>query len=818
MKTLVDLFKTFEFKNKVVFVYRTGIRRFSYSYRDLYLNSLKMAIYLKSRGIKKGDRVAIWAPNHPFWCISYFGIILAEGIVVPIDFASGKKRAETIIKLSGAKFVIQSIYKFEKISSKNGLRTVALEDLIFILKEQEEMKGLPNFNEGETVEIVYTSGTTGDPKGVVLTHRNIMSNIIGASEHINLPKNFNFLSVLPLSHMFEQTVGFLLPLYQGDKVIYLRTVKPSSIMEALNKEDVATILTVPKFLLLLKNTVERELAAKGLKIFLKSDFTKKIISPLVRRKFGKNFIGFISGAAALPLDVFLFWKSMGIKVVEGYGLTECSPIVSGNTLSVQTPGSVGWVLKDFKMKIDNQELLVKGPSVFSGYFQNPEKTKQAFKDGWFRTGDFAQIDSQNRIFIKGRKKDVIVNSSGINIYPDEIEPILNQINGVKDSCVIGLDNGEGEEVHAVLLLKDRKANLNKIIKLVNEKLDPLQRIESFSIWKELDFPRTTTLKAQKFKIKEAILNQDKKRDLEAIEDPLIFILANVSHKKKTEIKENSILTSDLGLNSLSRLELVNYLEQQFRIDLEDTLINQRTTVADLRKFLEKKRKAKKQSGLWLWLNNPLGRMLREGLDMLLQKPLTNLFFDLKSYGLSNLDKIKGPVIFISNHVSYLDQPVIMFSLPRKIRYKIASATREEFFFTQEGTSSFKKLLFLYIMVAGNIFLLPQKRGFRKSLAFMGNLVDRGVSLLIFPEGTRTRNGKLQNFMSGLGLMVKEFQIPVVPIKIVGMEKIFPRSAKFPKKGKCEVIFGEPIEFTTQSPSEIVQKSHDAILRLDKRSY
>jgi long-chain acyl-CoA synthetase len=810
MKTLIDLFALFEKRNKEVFIYRTGIRRFTYSYLQLYSYSLKMAAYLLKQGIKKGDRVAIWAPNDPFWAISYFGIILAGAIVVPIDFASGEKRAETITKLSGTKFIIQSIYKFEKIKQ---LKTVMIEDLIFLLRSQNPIKELPAVKPDDMVEIVYTSGTTGDPKGAVLSHKNIISNIVGACDHISLPKNFNFLSILPLSHMFEQAVGFLIPLYRGDKVIYLRTIKPSSIMEALNKEDIATMLTVPKFLLLLKNTVERELVIKGLRIFLFSGFSKNIISPLVRRKFGKNFKMFISGAAALPLDVFKFWQEMGIKVVEGYGLTECSPIVCANTIEKQVAGSVGTVLKDFEVKFDKQELLVKGPSVFSEYFQNSLESRKAFKDGWFKTGDYAQIDTQGNVFIKGRKKDIIVSASGINIYPDEIEAVLNRVDGIKDVCVIGLDKGKGEEVHAVFLLKNEDLNIHKIIQSVNEDLDPLQRIESFSIWPEIDFPRTTTLKIQKFKVKEKILNQNKNNQFEQINDPLISLLVNVSHKSRVEIKEDSILTSDLGLNSLSRLELVNYLEQQFRIDLEDTLINQNTTVSDLRKLLEKKKKAKKQRGLWLWLNNPIGRIMREMLDILLQKSISNLFFDLKSYGLSNLKDIKGPVIFISNHVSYLDQPAIMYSLPRRIRYKIASATREEFFFTQEGTSLFKKILFLYTMVAANIFLLPQKRGFRKSLSFMGNLIDHGVSILIFPEGTRTRNGKLQNFMAGLGLMVKEFQVPVVPIRILGMEKIFPRGSKLPKKGKCQVVFGKPIEFTTQSPQEIIDISHRAILNL-----
>lgn len=819
MKTLIDLFELFKQRGREeVFVYRTGIRRFTFTYSDIYQSSLQMASYLASSGIKKGDRVAIWAPNSPSWAFVYFGILLSGAIVVPIDFNGGKNRAETISKLSKAKFIIQSIYKFEKINpltlySRSGLKTVMIEDLIFIIKSFNPINKIEQIKSEDIAEIVYTSGTTGDPKGVVLTHGNIISNIVHATNHISMPKRYNFLSVLPLSHMLEQTAGFLIPLYRGDKIIYLRTIKPSGIMQAFKEEGICAMIGVPRFLSLLKNTIERELSSKHLTKLLHFPIIKKIIAKSIHKKFGKNFQMFITGGAALPADVFMFWKNLEFRVIEGYGLTECSPIVSANTFEEQIPSSVGKPLKNVKVKIEDHELLVKGENIFSKYYENPKATDEAFKDGWFRTGDYVEIDKNGNIFIKGRKKDVIVNASGINIYPEEIESVLNKIEGVKESCVIGLQKEEGEEVHASLILKNKDINPQKIIQSANNKLDPLAQITGFSVWKDFDFPRTPTLKIQKFKVKEIILNENSKVKPQARRDTLIVLIANVCKKTEDKIKENSILTLDLGLTSLSRLELVNYLEQEYRVDLEDTMINQETTVADLRKLLERREKIKKQRGLWLWTNSTIGYKIREFLDNILHKPISHLFLDLQSHGFSPLEKIKGPVVFIANHVSYLDQPAIMYSLPGKIRYKTASATREEFFFSRDGTPFFRKILFLYSMIGFNTFLLPQKSGFRKSLAFMGKLIDNNVNILIFPEGTRSKDGKLQDFMSGLGLLVKELQVPVVPIKIMGMEKIYPRGTKFPKKGKCVVIFGKPIEFTTETPSEIVEKSHKAILNL-----
>ena len=834
MKTLIDLFELFKKRNSEAFIYRTGIRRFTFTYANLYESSLLMASYLKEQGIKKGDKVAIWAPNSPSWAFSYFGILLSGAIAIPIDFASGKTRAENIFRLSGAKFIIQSNYKFEKLKTNpstghstvssdrigSRLKTVMIEDLSFMIKSLNPINKIEQIKDTEIAEIVYTSGTTGDPKGVVLTHKNIVSNILGATNHVSMPRKLNFLSVLPMSHMLEQTVGFLIPLFGGDKIIYIRTIKPSQILEAFKDEHIGIMLVVPRFLSLLKNTIERELSQKHLTGLLHFDLTRKIIAKSVRKKFGQNFQMFVTGGAALPLDVFSFWKDLNFKVIEGYGLTECSPIVSGNTFETQIAGSVGKALKEVRIKVEDNELLVKGDNVFSGYYNNPKATIGAFKNGWFRTGDLVDVDKDKNIFIKGRKKDLIVNSSGINIYPSEIESILNKIDAVKDSCVMGIDKGEGEKVHAVLLLKNKNTDPAKIIRSANEKLDPMIQIEEFSVWEEFDFPRTTTLKVQKFRVKEKILDKSNKEGIKINTDTLISLVANVSKKSTDEIKENSILTSDLGLNSLSRLELVNFLEQEYRVDLEDTVINQNTTVSDLRELLEKRGKIKKQRGLWLWTNNKLGISLRKTMDFIFHIPISHLFFDLEVRGRSSLKNIKkpaspqgGPVVFISNHVSYLDQPAIMYSMPRGLRYKTASATREEFFISEDGTPFFRKILFLYSMIGFNTFLLPQKSGFRKSLEFMGKLIDNNVNILIFPEGTRSKDGKLQDFMSGLGLLVKELQVPVVPIKILGMEKIFPRGSWFPNKGKCTVIFGKPIEFTTETPSEIIEKSRKAVLNL-----
>ncbi len=809
METLIDLLYLFKKRDKKeAFIYRTGIRRFTFSYGEIYTLSLKMSTFLEKSGIKKGDKVAIWAPNSPFWAVSFFGILLKGAIVVPIDFASGKQRVLDIINHSGAKFIIQSHYKFEKISQ---IKSAAIEDLIFYLKNVPAMNQFPRLTKKDICTIVYTSGTTGNPKGVVLTHKNLVANIKQASEHIHFPQSFTFLSVLPLSHLFEQTGGFLTALFRGDKIVYIRTIKPSSIMETLLKEKISGMLVVPRILQLLKSSIEREFDSMGLGVFLKNDIFKKIVSPFIHKKFGSNFQMFISGGAALQVDIFNFWNSLGFKVVEGFGLTECSPILTANTFEEQTAGSVGKAVKGVKIKLINNELLVKGDNVFSSYYKNPKETNNSFYKGWFRTGDLATQDRQGNIYIKGRKKDLIVKSSGVNINPQEIEDVLNKINGVKDSCVLGIDKGGGEETHAVILLKDKNYNKDEILRKANEKLDPLSQIESISIWKDFDFPRTTTLKIQKFKVRESLTSN--KFISERSKDTLISLLSGISKKPVESIQEDSYLTSDLGMDSLSRLELINFLEQEYRLDLDDSFINQNTKVSDIRILIQKREGKYKKSGLWLWTNGYFGRKIRVVLDNLIHIPVSKIIFDLDIKGVSNLKTIKPPVIFISNHVSYLDQPAIMFSLPPSWRYNTATAIREEFFFNTRKKDLYHRLFFPYTIVAFNGFLLPQKSGFRRSLSFMGKLIDSKVNILIFPEGTRSRTGHIASFMQGLGLMAKELQVPIVPIRIFGMEKIFPKGAILPKRGKCVVRFGKPMKFTIEPLSEIVSKSRQAVLAL-----
>jgi len=826
MNGLVDLFESFKERgNRPALIYRSGVRRTSCSYADLHTLSCKMASFLAAAGVAPGDRVLIWGPNHPSWVIAFWGIVARGAVVVPVDFMSGQERAENIARFSGAAFAVQSRMKPEPL---NGISSVVMEDLELHLKNYTPSIDLARASCDELCELVYTSGTTGAPKGVALSHKNLLANVRQISAQFpTVGADFRFLSLLPLSHMFEQTAGFLLPLYLGGSIIYLRTLKPSAIMEAFAEEDVYAMIAVPRLLQLLKSSVERELESKGLlRLFSRLcsfsqnrslEVRRKIFFP-IQKKFGRNFKLFVSGGAPLSPDTFRFWSSAGFRVIEGYGLSETSPVLTTNRLEKQVCGAVGWAVPGVELRLENGEVQARGDNIFSGYYNNAAATQDAFTpDGWFRTGDLGAYDESGALVIKGRAKEVIVTGAGINVYPDELEDVLLRTAGVRDGCVIGLDKGSGEEVHAVIVPDGSGRAIEEILTEVNTSLDELHRITGFSLWPDPELPKTTTLKVQKFIVKKRLLGPaEAGAEGGGSADRLRAMIARVLGCPASTVSEESCLVADLGLTSIARLELANALEQEFRIDLDDAAIGPQTRVADLRSIIIKREKSPAPKGLRLWTAAEPVRSLRRIADALFHRPLFRLFVTLKPEGSGNITKLGTPVLFISNHVSYLDQPTVMGAIPPEVRYRTATAAWAEFFFVNFSSllgRLWKSAAFEYCSILMGVFPLPQSSGFRATVKHMGRLVDRGNSLLLFPEGERTQDSGLLPFQKGLGVMVQELGVPVVPVAIIGLEKIMPRGATWPKKGAVRVVFGTPLDFAGKNPDEIVRLSEASVRAL-----
>lgn len=824
MKTLIDLFATFEaLGRKTAFVNRTGVRRLVVSYGEFHDLVLKMANLLAKYGVAQGDRVLIWAPNSSWWAVAYWGIIVRGAVAVPVDIMSDLARAESIRILTRSEVVLQSRFKPERIAAASSL---LLEDLQFLLEDVGPISERAVVTPEDTAQLIYTSGTTGNPKGVILTHKNLVANMTQINLQVPIiTSRFTFLSLLPLSHMFELMGGFLTPLYRGAAIVYLRTLKPSAIMSALGEEDIYVIMSVPRLMQLLKTSIEHDLEEKHLSgLFriltrLALRFPKGIRRLFffpVQGTFGGNFTLFVSGGAALSPEDFTFWDSMGFTVLEGYGLTETSPVLCVNTMERQQAGSVGPPLPGVQVKIDNKEVLVRGDNVFPGYYQNDRATRDAFtEDGWFHTGDFGELGPDGWLMIKGRQKEMIVTGSGVNVYPDELEVTLNRIAGVKESSVIGLEKDGAEEVHAVLILDGSGILPENIIAQANSHLDALQQITGFSIWKEPEFPKTTTLKIKKFAVKETVAKGLAGSDVSVSQDNLVNLIARVTGTSTEQIREESLVVSELGLTSIDRVELVNSLEQEYRLDIEDSQIGPETKVSDLRQMIVKREKNRPHDHFRFWTNGRFFRSVRMVWDTVFHDPLFRRFATLTVVGGAEVEKLAGPVIFVSNHLSYLDYIAVMCALPSKIRYRTATAAWEEFFFGDyHGLNRIvRRLSYEYASILLNLFPLPQSQGFSRSLSYMGRLTDAGFNILLFPEGEHSKDGLMHGFHLGLGTMVRELVIPVVPIKISGTFQILPHGANFPKQGPVTVTFGEPLHFRNEEQADIVETTRQAVERL-----
>lgn len=806
-------------------VYRSGVRRFSYSYAQLYDYACRMASYLESEGIVPGDRVLLWGPNSHSWAFAFWGMVARGAVVVPVDFMSGADRAKSIAEHAGVSFVVQSRAKQEKLV---GLPSIMLEDVESLLSNINACDSIFGSSPEEICEIVYTSGTTGDPKGVVLTHANLTANlrqVLALFPLLN--ENYTFLSLLPLSHMFEQMAGFLAPLSLGGSVVYLRTLKPSAIMDAFAEEDIYAMVAVPRLLQLLRGSVEQKFGSIGAAGLLRTLLSIAPALPIhvrrllffpVHRRFGRNFRLVVSGGAPLGAELFHFWDSAGFTMVEGYGLTETSPVLTANSMERQVPGSVGWPLPGVELKLPYGEVLARGPNVFKGYYRNEEATKCAFTDdGWFRTGDLGELDESGALVIRGRSKDLIVTGGGVNVYPEEVEAFFAGVAGVKEVTVLGIDRGSGEEVHAVIVPDGSGRAIGDIANEVNNSLDESQRITGFSLWPEQELPKTTTLKVRRFVVKDRLMRaREGSSTALPVADRLVMIISGLLGCNPAEVTENAFLVADLGLTSIARLELVNILEREFRTDLDETAIGPRTRIADLRDMIASRGGIHSRKGLRLWTATLPVRWIRRFFDLLLHRPLVGLFVSLEARGVANLASLERPVLFIANHTSYLDQPAVMFSLPPALRYRCATAAWAEFFFVNFKNvfqHAWKRSAFEYCSLALGVFPLPQASGFRPALQHMGRLVERGESILVFPEGARSADGRMLPFQRGLAVMVGELSVPVVPVGIKGLEHVLPRGAWRPRRGKVIVTFGKPLNFSGESPGDIVGAAENGVRSL-----
>ena len=802
--TVVDFLRgaVEKYGSRDALLFKPTFRYLRWTYSQLWDESGRVATLLQRRGLTKGDQVILWGPNSPHWVLIFFGCLRAGVIVVPLDLRSAPDYVVRVVSRTEPKLAFTSRFT-PKGEVDLGVPEVAFEELegaIAGLPEPEEV----DIQRDDLAEIMFTSGTTGDPKGVMLTHRNLTANIEGISQYIFCDPSSRLLSILPLSHMYEQMGGLFVTLYYGASVTYPTSRQPTVLSRTMRERKITIMLLVPQGLELLMNGIEREVARQGrealwnklLKIAERLPFRlRRRLFRRVHKQFGGKLDFIVSGGAALDPDLGRKWELLGVKIVQGYGATEASPVISNHTIEGRRHDSTGRPLPNVEVRISEAgEILVRGENVTPGYWRAPEETAKAFDGDWYKTGDLGYFDDEGFLHIQGRMKDMIVLPSGQNVFPEDVQAVLTKHPRVKDATVVGLTRGSSVEVHAALILEDAGA-AQEAVAWTNGQLAEQQRIRGFTVWSDEDFPRTHTLKVKKQIVIDTILGKIQPEPPAAVPAggrpaggarSLLHIIAEVSKRDVEDILDEAALGDDLELDSLGRVELLSAVEAELGVYMDEGQVGPETTVRQLVDLVEEGSKNPPRLSFPRWGMRWWCRMTRGALQRGVVFPFVALPYGLKVTGRERLEGITGPVLFASNHNLGLDNPLIIKAVPIEWRRRMAIA----------GAANLWRNPVWWIMnpLLGNGFPLAKEGSIRPSLENMGKIMDDGWSVLIYPEGELTVGGPIKPFMNGTGLVAVEGRIPVVPLRLHIHRLGTPTRFPFLRRGSVEVSFGEPLTF------------------------
>jgi long-chain acyl-CoA synthetase len=811
---------------ETAYVQRWGYRTVRWSYRQVAETAFRFARELEARGIAKSECVLLWGPNSAEWVAAFLGCALRGVIVVPIDDIATTDFALRVYQQVSAKLLVSS-----RKHAQQSIPTILLEDLPAEVARHSLVP--PNADEvtrDDTLEIVFTSGTTADPKGVVITHGNVLSNITPLESEIHKYLNYErfvhpvrFLNLLPLSHVFGQFLGIFLPQLMAGTVVFQDSLRPAEVIATIRRECVSVLVTVPRVLQSLKEKIERDLDDAGLirgfhetfKSSRKKHFLHRWwIFRRVRRQFGWKFWAFISGGAALDRQTEEFWDRLGYAVIQGYGLTETTSLISVNHPFRLGKGSIGKVLEGREVKLaPDGEILVRGGGVAASYWNGNEPQPVTKDEGWYRTGDIGELDANGNLYFKGRKKEVIVTPAGMNVYPEDLEAALRFQPEVKDAVVVPLARDGNAEPCAVVILRDAQENPDLVVKRANESLAEYQRMNTWFVWREDDFPRTSTQKPRKNLIQQIVQAHLATSAGQTPSGPLAELIGRITGRAPSQLPASANLESDLNLSSLDRVELLGALEDRYQIDLEETRFSSVKTVGDLEHMLHGKLPPHVHYHYARWALRWPVTWLRLIVHYVLLRPAVFLLGWPRVEGRENLRGVRGPVLVVCNHIGDVDPGFVLTALPVRFRHKLAIATGGEALEILRTPAPGRSLLGrAYDRVKWtlgvsllNLFPLPREAGFRESFAFAGECADRGYSVLVFPEGRHTTDGKLRPFRLGIGLLANNLRLPIVPMRIDGLFEVKQAGRKFARPLQVRVKIGPAVQFPPHSNPEWIAR-------------
>ncbi|HUF48372.1 MAG TPA: AMP-binding protein, partial [Vicinamibacterales bacterium] len=619
-------------------------------------------------------------------------------------------------------------------------------------------------------------------------------------------------------HMFGQSMATFVPPMLGGTVVFSHGYSPTEILRQVRSRRVSVLVCVPKVLDVMRHHVERAMPETAAPDALAGRHWawRWWTYRRVHRAFGWKFWAIVVGAAPLEPELEAFWRKLGFVVVQGYGLTETAPIVTLNHPFRPSAGTVGRPIGGVEVRLASDgEILVRGDNVTTGYYRPGSAdldTSDAFEDGWFHTGDIGALDEAGRLTIKGRKKEMIVTPQGLNVFPEDVERALAAEAGVIDAGVVGI-RVEGEErVHAVLVV-EADADVAAIVRGANSGLEDHQRVRSTSIWPGDRLPRTDgTGKLKRFELQRWAAGGTAPATASAgtgIEDVVARFASGRTVTRETSLDE-------LGLSSLDRVELLMALEEAFQTTLDERQLAEARTVGDLGVLVQSdplvalagpgESAGAPPAGAGevitfpSWNRTRLARLVRRASLPTWILPLGRIFMRIEATGLEHLARLSGPVIFASNHQSLLDGPAILIALRPDWRYRVAPAMAKQLFTAHFDRARFgwrrwatNSLSYYLACQFFNAFPLPQREaGTRAALRYMGEVVGGGDSILIFPEGRRSSTGDIERFLPGVGMIGARLDLPIVPIRVSGLDQVLPVGARFPRRGRVGVTIGPPV--------------------------
>lgn len=816
-----------QWKNKEALVIRRRIRREVITYDNLLSLLPRFEAWFEEQKIGPTAKVLFWGLNCPEYTVSLLSIMSFARTAIPIDWRSNHETIQKIIKKTKPTFAfVSKHFQFDFIYNRN-MKVYFIEDLLTLLEQKKlKPKSLKKLlttkqytKQSNLVEVVFTSGTTGQPKGVIIQQKNILANL--KAIELRLPKLYNSrtISILPLSHMLEQVAGMLLPLGQGTSIFYLPTINSFKLLQAFKEYHPTHLVFVPQLLKIFWGKLEDEAKKTGRYLQFKRLLTispyipvglKKLLFSKIHKLFGGSLDFIACGGAPLDKHIGESWDNVGIPIVEGYGATEVTAVATFNNALSPNLGTVGKPLSGIQITINKDgEIYIKSESITSGYFGDRQKTAAAFTPQGYRTGDIGEWDKQGNLRIIGRDVFKIVLPSGEKVFVEDLERKLNADTRIKEACVVAKTLPDGDKIHAYIILKkDMSLALKQIVADINKTLESKQQITSYKLWSYSDFPRTATLKIDR-KLVQSVANGQKdlqdalkqKSDTAFVYKDIVDIVAKISGFEKSHINDSDTLALDLDLDSLSRVELVALAEEHLGIEINEKEISARTTVKDLKKITSSAQivEAVKIAN-WQFTN--WGQWLHYFFVAYILIPLHSYFIRIvfpQGSTYINAHKITPGSIIITNHPGILDLVCGMRLLQKFQEYQYVTFSWENNWIPR------KTLTYLLELILGALPLYKSASLFSKVMRKASDLMDTGYCMFFLPQGTPQKQSQPENpFLPGMGYVIDALAKPVYVVKIKGYTDIWPNPEKGwkncsfwellpPKRGTVRVYLKGPLK-------------------------